>query len=70
MPTGAPEISLGQKYLTTTTSFDPIYMTLDQHRDIKKLTGAIDHTDCSTCLSTILKYLTSLVSATTVQPFG
>ena len=40
MPTGAPEISLGQKYLTTTTSLDPIYMSLDQHRDLKKLTGA------------------------------
>ena len=40
MPTGAPEISLGQKYLTRTTSFDPSYNTLDQQRDLKKLTGA------------------------------
>ena len=39
MPARAPEISLEQKYLTTTTSFDPSYNTLDQHRDLKKLTG-------------------------------
>ena len=25
--------------MTTTTSFDPSYNTLDQHRDLKKLTG-------------------------------
>ena len=35
----APEISLGQKYLTTATSFDPSYNTLDLHRDLKKWTG-------------------------------
>ena len=40
----APEISLGQKYLTTADPFDPNYNTPDLHRDLKKLT----------CPSTIL----------------
>ena len=35
---GAPDISLGQKYLTTADPFDPNYNTPDQHRDLKKLT--------------------------------
>ena len=39
MPARAPEINLEQKYLTTTTSFDPSYNTLDQRRDLKKMTG-------------------------------
>ena len=43
MPARAPEISLGQKYLTRTTSFDPSYNTLDLHRDLKKLTGPLVH---------------------------
>ena len=34
----APEISLGQKYLTTADPFDPNYNTPDLHRDLKKLT--------------------------------
>ena len=37
MAGGAPEISLGQKYLTTADPFDPNYNTPDQHRDLKKL---------------------------------
>ena len=36
----APKISLGQKYLTTSTLYDPSYNTLDLHRDLKKLTGS------------------------------
>ena len=40
VPTGAPKISLGQKYLTTSTPFGPSYYILDQHRDLKKLTGS------------------------------
>ena len=35
---GAPEISLGQKYLTTADPFDPNYNTPDKHRDLKKFT--------------------------------
>ena len=35
---GAPDISLGQKYLTTADPFDPNYNTPDLHRDLKKLT--------------------------------
>ena len=35
---GAPEISLGQKYLTAADQFDPNYNTPDQHRDLKKIT--------------------------------
>ena len=31
---GAPEISLGQKYLTTADPFDPNYNIPDQHRDL------------------------------------
>ena len=38
MAGGAPEISLGQKYLTTADPFDPNYNTPDLHRDLKKLT--------------------------------
>ena len=37
----APEISLGQKYLTTADPFDPNYNTPDLHRDQKKLTCPI-----------------------------
>ena len=35
---GAPDISLGQKYLTTADLFDLIYFPLDLHGDLKKLT--------------------------------
>ena len=35
---GAPDISLGQKYLTTADPFDPNYKTPDQHGDMKKWT--------------------------------
>ena len=35
---GAPDISLGQKYLTTADPFDPNYNTPDLHSDLKKLT--------------------------------
>ena len=38
MAGGAPEISLGQKYLTTADPFDPNYNTPGLHRDLKKLT--------------------------------
>ena len=38
MAGGAPEISLGQKYLTTADPFDPNYNTPDLHRDLKKMT--------------------------------
>ena len=38
---GAPDISLGQKYLTTADPFDPKYNTPNQHRDLKKLTCPI-----------------------------
>ena len=40
---GAPEISLGQKYLTTADPFDPNYNTPDQHHDLKKLTCPTEH---------------------------
>ena len=43
MAGGAPEISLGQKYLTTADPFDPNYNTPDQHRDLKKLTCPNDY---------------------------
>ena len=43
MATGAPKISLGQKYLTTGDPFDPNYNTPDQHRDLKKLTYPSGH---------------------------
>ena len=53
MAGGAPEISLGQKYLTTADPFDPNYNTPDLHPDLKKLTcptsyGALLHNlmDC------------------------
>ena len=35
---GAPDISLGQKYLTTADPFGFNYNTPDLHRDLKKLT--------------------------------
>ena len=40
---GAPDISLGQNYLTTADPFDPNYNTPDQHRDLKKLTCPSTH---------------------------
>ena len=40
---GAPDVSLGQKYLTTADPFDLNYNTPDQHRDLKKLTCPTTH---------------------------
>ena len=49
MAGGAPEISLGQKYLTTADPFDPNYNTPDLHRDLKKLTCPSVHSFKTTC---------------------
>ena len=51
---GAPDISLGQKYLTTADPFDPNYNTPDQHRDLKseKLTCP---SMCTTCVDFLVR---------------
>ena len=41
---GAPDISLGQKYLTTADPFDPKYNTPDKHCDQKKWLALIFNT--------------------------